>query len=298
MSIKTYYCYYCKSSLLDQFIKIEKFNLHKCANCGLLMTSLKNRNNINNFNSRYYSNEYIKNYYQKACILNKRFFIRVNEIEKNKNGGRILDLGCGLGLFLGIIKKYSKYSWDCFGVDVNKRLIKIASKNIKSVNFINDSLLKAQFSKNYFDCITCFDVLEHDIDILSTIREIRRVLKSDGLLVIQSPNYKSIMSYFAGKNWDWWSVPDHIIHFSPSTLRRVLEDNGFRIKYIQTWEPIQDFVGNIRGALKKELPEILKINKILSKASIALLYILWFFVWILEKKLHIGGLILVYARKK
>lgn len=299
MSIIKFNCYYCKSKVLDKFIRIDKFDLYKCKKCGLLITRInKVKLDVSRFNRNYYSRVYIKNYIQKASELNKRFLLRLHKIEQLKRGGRILDIGCGIGLFLETLTIYSNYKWNSFGIDINKRLIEVASNKIKGVRFIQGSLQTKKFSEKYFDCITCFDVLEHDIDILNTIKEIRRILKDDGLLVIQTPNYKSIMTGITRINWDWWSVPDHVIHFSPNTLKQILEDYGFEIKYNFTWEPVQDFVGNIKGTLKNNLPALLGVNRIISKLSVPFLYLLWIIVWGLEKKIPVGGLSLVYANKK
>ena len=87
------------------------------------------------------------------------------------------------------------------------------------------------FKANFFDCVTCFDVLEHDADIRGNLKEIYRILKPGGLLVIQVPNCKSAMAYLCGQHWDWWSVPDHVLHFIPPVLSKILEDNDIETEF-------------------------------------------------------------------
>ncbi len=61
--------------------------------------------------------------------------------------------------------------------------------------------------------MTRFDVLDDDTDTRGNLKEIYRILKSGGLFVIQAPNHKNVMAYLCEQNWDWWSVPDHVLHF-------------------------------------------------------------------------------------
>lgn len=289
-------CYLCKSSSYKIIKKINSFYLYKCNNCGLVYIIVTKKEEFD-ININKYNNEYLSDYQKRQPILRKRFVTRIIEIERYKHGGRMLDVGCSTGIFLNLVNKFSKYKWDLYGIDINKKSLYYAKRET-SAKLYCSTIQNINFQNEYFDCITCFDILEHDKLFVSTIKRIYQLLKKNGLLVIQSPNYRSVMAKLTGNNWDWWSVPDHVIHFCPSTLRKVLEENGFNIIYIHTWEPVQDFVGNIRGTLKKNLPELMNINKIVSKISIPFLYLLWFIIWLLEKKLLIGGLSLVYVKKR
>lgn len=288
-------CIYCKSNKMSFFRKITGYTLVKCNNCSLIQTAqsgLKNRNHINQV---IYSDEYLENYLKREKELKFRFYLRISEIEKYKKGGKILDIGCSIGLLLECIHEVLKGKWQLYGVDLNEKSIKVAKRRVKASLSVG-TLTSTKYPSKFFDCITCFDVLEHDVNIKRTLQEIRRLLKDDGLLVIQSPNYKSVMANLSGVYWDWWSVPDHVIHFSKDTLIEVLRCNNFSISKWFSWEPEKDFVMNIAGSIRKSLPSTLFMNKILAKLSIFPLSILWRLIQIPERVLPIGGEIVVIAR--
>ena len=290
-------CPFCTSDENLPLITVKKWTIVKCQNCNLVFTWLRAKYNVGKFNRSYYSDEYLSNYEDRKDKLEKRFLRRLKEIEIFKKGGNLLDVGCSTGLFLRTVQKNSVYRWRLFGIDINRNSLAFA-KTKADATFFCTSLHTKKFKESFFDCITCFDVLEHDVDIKGNLTEIYRILKPGGLLVIQLPNYKSVMAYLCGKNWDWWSVPDHVLHFSPPVLSKILADNGFIVKRLFTWEPGKEFIENIRGTIKMEVTRVMSLNRILSKLSVIPLYILWFTLLVAEKRFETGGLIVVYAAKK
>lgn len=290
-------CPFCRSNKNSWIITVKKWTIVNCQNCNLVFTRLPKRYVVEKFNRSYYSDDYLSNYEDRKYKFERRFLKRLGEIETIKKGGNLLDVGCSTGLFLRTVDKYSKHKWNLFGIDINKNSIKFAKTKIHA-EFYCTSLHKKRFKGNFFDCVTCFDVLEHDADIKGNLEEIYRILKPRGLLVIQAPNYRSVMAFLCGKNWDWWSVPDHVLHFSPPVLSKILSDNGFIVKRLFTWEPAKEFVENIRGTIKKRVTAFVGLNRILSKLSVFPLYFLWFVLRLIEKEFDVGGLLVVYAVKK
>ena len=124
------------------------------------------------------------------------------------------------------------------------------------------------------------------------------MLKKDGLLVIQVPNYSSVMARICGKYWDWWSVPDHLYHMNYASLSILLDKHNFQIITAYSWEAGDDFVNNIAGSLRKRIPKFLSINRILSRLFVPFIYIILFIVRITERFYYAGGLITVYAKKR
>jgi len=101
-----------------------------------------------------------------------------------KKGDKILDLGCGNGRFVNIIKeKGGEY----FGTDVSKNLIDIAKKTYPNENFQTTGPLKLPFIDNYFDVIYSIAVLHHipSNDFrLEFLQEAKRALKTGGIFVL------------------------------------------------------------------------------------------------------------------
>ncbi len=289
-------CSLCGGSRLEIFSK-DFSSLYKCHNCGFVMTSVSNVRLAKQVRNKLYGQNYLIEYKKREPQLRQRFIKRLNDIERLKKGGRILDLGCGSGLFLSIVAHNVKLKWELYGLDINKKLVEYAKKKVNAT-FLFGQLQKQKIPREYFDCVTCFDVLEHDSEINENLLAIKRVLKKKGLLVIQCPNYMSVMAYLAGRYWDWWAIPDHLLHFSPTVLRRLLEHYGFKIVRIFTWEPAHEFVTNIAGSINRRTSKHLKLNSIISKTIVPFLYILWVTQLIVGKFTHTRALIVVYAIKE
>ncbi len=156
----------------------------------------------------------------------------LREIEKYKKNGKILDIGCGPGFFLKVAKDND---WNEYGVELSKWACDYG-KNI-GVNIINKRLEKAKFNDNLFDVITLWDVIEHVENPSGLLLEIKRILKNDGTIALNTPNIGSIFAKIMGKKW-WNLMGMHIYYFDKKTIRKILEKNGFRIIKIKSYSRI------------------------------------------------------------
>ncbi len=109
---------------------------------------------------------------------------------------KILDVGCGFGHFIAyaISKGY-----DCYGYEVDENLVKI-SKSILKINDQNPNRIKLAKGKKLpyknesFDLVNLSFVLDFVQDIPSLLKEIKRILKKDGEIYIEAPNYQCCFS--------------------------------------------------------------------------------------------------------
>ena len=146
--------------------------------------------------------------------------------------GRILDIGCGRGVMLADLKKKG---WDCYGTEqsdiVGDPLYAYNGIKIKTISDIKS----CEYSKNFFDCVSLWHVLEHLADPVGTLQEIRRILKPGGILVIEVPNFSSWQSRLGLWRWIYLEVPRHLYHFSMRSLIGLLEKNGFQCLRVSTF---------------------------------------------------------------
>lgn len=107
-------------------------------------------------------------------------------LPQNNRKKKILDAGCGTGGFLNKIKN----NYEIYGFDINHEAVKFAKKRgLKNIKI--GSLSKIPYKKNTFDAVVCIDVLYHQdvLNDVAAIKELARVLKKDGLLIIKVPAY-------------------------------------------------------------------------------------------------------------
>ena len=160
----------------------------------------------------------------------RRFMIRgqVRRIRRlaariSGNHRRLLDIGCGDGLFLAACRNGG---WVRLGLDPS--LDALASARARAVDGLAqghaDSL---PFASDSLDVITMFHVLEHLPDPHQCLREVRRALGPAGLLVVQVPNAGSLQRYIFGRSWAGFDVPRHLVNYRVRNLRAVLSLNGF-----------------------------------------------------------------------
>lgn len=141
-----------------------------------------------------------------------------NLIQKysSSNQIKILDVGCGTG---ENVREFSKLG-KCWGIDISPEAIKFC-KQKGLTNVSQTSIEKTNFDNKVFDIITILDVLEH-VEEVSTFKEIRRILRNDGIVLITVPAFSWLWS-----KWD--IVLHHKRRYSKNSLKKALESNGFEI---------------------------------------------------------------------
>ncbi len=154
----------------------------------------------------------------KSYMLQKK----IGWIEKRKPcKGNLLDLGAGTGDFLAEAKKSG---WKIFGAEPNSGARDLAAQ--KGINLLPDT---SSFEDHSFDVITMWHVLEHVPDLDVQIKELDRLLKKDGLLVIAVPNFKSADAKTYSENWAAYDVPRHLFHFSGTAIKKIFGEKGFSL---------------------------------------------------------------------
>ncbi|MBL7196672.1 MAG: methyltransferase domain-containing protein [Candidatus Omnitrophica bacterium] len=197
----------------------DPFNFIKCSRCGQVSVNLS------------FCKEYIHPpvSYKKSGRTDIWYFLhpnRTNIVRKFKKGGRILDIGCGLGEFLFDMKKLR---WEVFGNDVVADACAYATKEFALKNIYNKDLILLDFPDKFFDVITLWHVFEHIGRPLESLRKINKILKDDGILIIESPNFGSPQRNFFKEKWFPLGIPNHICHYSPKSLEGVLERTRLKI---------------------------------------------------------------------
>lgn len=148
---------------------------------------------------------------------------------------RVLDVGCAGGAFP---KAASDAGFAVIGVEPSKWLSEQGRINYGLD--IRTGLLGGQdLPAASFDLITLWDVIEHLTNPTEVIADIHRLLKPEGLLVVNYPDYGSWARRLLGSKWPFF-LNVHLIYFTPKTITRFLEERGFEVLEVKPfWQTLQ-----------------------------------------------------------
>jgi SAM-dependent methyltransferase len=137
--------------------------------------------------------------------------------------GRILDVGCGGGLFLRMMKERG---FDCLGLDFSAEAARVAWE-VNGVRVLTGDLTTAQIEPESCALITMYHVAEHLLDPAAYLHAASRLLRPEGRLIVQVPDRDCWEAAMLGERWTGLDVPRHIHVFRSSDLRRLLRSCGF-----------------------------------------------------------------------
>ena len=148
---------------------------------------------------------------------------RIACVRRWRSSGRLLDVGCGIGLFLDSARSAG---YDVFGIDVAARAIELCRNRGLQVEVATlDDLLERDLR---FDIITLWHVLEHFLDPFDELVKIRRLLAPRGLCLIEVPNLNSIKFMLSRRKWTGGNSPlYHRTFFTRTTLAQAIRESGF-----------------------------------------------------------------------
>lgn len=209
-------------TVTDYSVSKEVFDLYQDEELDMLITHPKPGLDVL---GRYYeSADYISHTDSKRSLFEKVYhFIKgialknklnlINSLQPNK--GKILDIGAGTGEFLFVAQQNG---WNTTGVEPSEKAKQIAIN--KGVSFVE---ALAQLENHTFDVITMWHVLEHVPDLNHQIKELKRLLKPSGYLIVAVPNFNSFDAQHYGKFWAAYDVPIHFWHFSKTAIQKLFQ---------------------------------------------------------------------------
>lgn len=215
-------------SVKDYSVSQEDFDLYYDEKLDMLITHPQP--SLENLGKYYESVDYISHTDSKRSLFEKCYhFIKsialknklnlINSVQPAK--GSILDIGAGTGDFLSFVQQEG---WQAIGVEPSEKAKAIAKK--KGVSFVGNT---SELENNSFDVISMWHVLEHVPDLDSQIKELKRLLKPNGTLIIAVPNFKSFDAKHYGKFWAAFDVPIHFWHFSKTAIKLLFEQEEMKL---------------------------------------------------------------------
>lgn len=222
-------CGLCGCRNNTALLSVGNHRLVKCVECGLIYTASFKHETVS-YGEDYFSrkNQYVRRW-DEFCAM---FETLMAKIVRFKRGGKLLDVGAGVGSLLAVA---AKHNFNVKGVEISAWAAAFAREE-KGLNVFTGTLMDARLEAEAFDVIIINHVLEHVSVPLELLAEVERILKKDGMLVVGVPNIGSIMAGLQGDKWPSLKPEQHVWHFTPETLKRMLILAGFQTVYFEAKE--------------------------------------------------------------
>ena len=204
-----------------------------CLRCGLV------------FRSPMPSGEIVQEFYRESASSNVEVEVQradpykgfLEKLETLKpRHGKLLDIGCGYGNFVRMARGYG---WDPYGIELSREACGYI-REMYGLPVYSQDLRDVRFPSAYFDVVTMWNVLDHLADPLGHLREVRRVIKADGVLFVRVPNFPfQCTTYRIGRMIEECVHAEvarrisvfHLYCFTRDSLEKILNKAGFnRVK--------------------------------------------------------------------
>jgi 2-polyprenyl-3-methyl-5-hydroxy-6-metoxy-1,4-benzoquinol methylase len=142
---------------------------------------------------------------------------------------RYLDVGCSTGF---VVEAARASGWEAIGVDLNPSAIEYGRSRGLDVRAVD--LEEAGFDPESFDAVSLFDVLEHLLDPVRTLRACTRLLRNGGIVFLYVPNYDSASRLLMGKDAHFIWPTHHLNYYTPATIRDLMTRESLDTVYLAT----------------------------------------------------------------
>ncbi|MFA5878106.1 MAG: class I SAM-dependent methyltransferase [Candidatus Staskawiczbacteria bacterium] len=181
----------------------------------------------------------IRRGYHKKFLKRNKIFIKET---------KVLDLGCGTGEFLNELEKRGCEVW---GVDFDKNAIALAEKNFDFKNIYNSSfeVFFQKINLPKFDIVTSFQVLQYLDNPLEFIKNIKKILKPNGKIVLSVQSRKRVIADF--NNWEF--PPVTLTKWDEEAVANFFSEINFRISHVSYVEEFKTIVEALNDKIRFNL---------------------------------------------
>jgi 2-polyprenyl-3-methyl-5-hydroxy-6-metoxy-1,4-benzoquinol methylase len=152
---------------------------------------------------------------------------RLRDLRRFVADGRLLEVGCSTGELL----LAANSTFEVTGVEADAAAS--AAARARGVACVTGTLFDAQFPPERFDAAALYHVIEHLPSPTTAVRELQRIIKPGGWLALEAPNIATVWFHLLGARWRQF-IPDHLFFFTPQTLTRLCEEQGFAVREVRS----------------------------------------------------------------
>jgi 2-polyprenyl-3-methyl-5-hydroxy-6-metoxy-1,4-benzoquinol methylase len=225
-------CLICSCS---DFVKLYDDTLLKCKDCDFVTANLDiSEEKLKQiYTENYFKGEEYLDYVRDKNVLQKNFNKRLEKINKLTQQIKIksaLEIGCAYGFFAeSFTKRFLNASY--VGYDIAEEAVAYGSNNLKQNVHAADYL--TVLSKNTFTDVFMWDVIEHLPSPQLFIEKISSEIEQGGRIYITTGDISSALAKAQKSKWRMIHPPSHLHYFSKSTLKKLLENYGFKVIHIE-----------------------------------------------------------------
>jgi len=136
-----------------------------------------------------------------------------------RQGGKLLDIGCGAGAYLSLA---ASLGWQTYGLDPDPVAAEIARRSGSTIEI--GTLDTTSLPAAPFDAVTSMHSIEHSRDPRRFLRQALALLRPGGFFYLQTPNFGSLMHRRYGADWYALEISRHLCLLTIPAMRRLLED--------------------------------------------------------------------------
>jgi SAM-dependent methyltransferase len=238
----------------------------------------------------------------------RRFVLRdhvnfvMRAIEDSGQSGLVVDVGCGGGLFLKMLRERGL---PVLGLETSHPAA-TAAWNQNRVAVVCGDLSKSPIERGGCAIVTMFHVVEHLHDPVGYLRSARDLLLPGGRLIVQVPNASSWQFLMFGEHWNGVDVPRHLVNYRQRDLENLLEYCGLEVVRRKHFS-LRDNPAGLASSIAPGLdPMARRVRKIRESSALKFAKDLLYFGIVLaslpftlfEAACGAGSTIMVEARKK
>lgn len=214
----------------DHFVTHEIFSISKCNECGFCFTNP--RPSIDAIGPYYESEEYVSHSKSEQGLTNRLFHLsrkltirsKAKTIQKHVAGLNLLDYGSGTGEFLHFMKTKG---YNVSGIE-SSALARHHAIDTYGLHVADEDGLE-KIPNESLDAITLWHVLEHIYPLEQRLQQFNQKLNAVGTLFVALPNMNAYDAKKYGKFWAAFDTPRHLYHFTPATIKSLVEKFGFSL---------------------------------------------------------------------
>jgi 2-polyprenyl-3-methyl-5-hydroxy-6-metoxy-1,4-benzoquinol methylase len=149
------------------------------------------------------------------------------------NGITVLDIGAGDGTLLDAFRSSGVRAPNLCGLDIEPQAVdRLRNRGFQGVT---GRIEEVDLLPSQFDVVTMIQVIEHVANPRKVVRSVHRILRPDGVFLLETPNAASWdRRFFSRKTWGGYHFPRHWTLWTPSTIRAMLGNEGFEVLRIET----------------------------------------------------------------